>query len=225
MCLERFYAKSSLWLANLPYPRLWFFQKKLEKEWKQSWNYQAPLPDGDAMEFFPYTVVVEGIDLKIHWHAKSYVYPRKRMMMDPINIIAYGATAEEFLNILMRSKRKWKVLVGSVHFLHTHSGWKPSIAGQVRLEKPGERYHIRLFSGVSVKGVPLAFCAAHHDPPYDKNGRHITTASWTEVRDLIARDLAAYSQRLNEECVTIPDFRGAEGDGKIRVFIIKEGVV
>lgn len=215
------HAKLSLILAFLPYPRLWFFQKKLEKDWKESWGYKAPLPHGDTIEFFPYSVAVEGIDIKIN-KTRSYIELRKRTVLDPINIIAYNLTPIEFLKILIRSKVKWQTVLGSVHFLHTPFGWSPSVAAQVPLDQPGERYHVRLFSGVSARAMPVTFGAAHHDFR-DERGRHITPPSWNEVRDLIGESVVAdYPfQYLISKPATQPNFRDAEGDGKIRVIIMQ----
>lgn len=215
------HARLSLWIAFLPYLRLLLFQKKLQSDYEKSWRYRAPLPGGDTIEFFPYTVVTEGIDIKIRLNKPGgYVALRKRAIMDPINIIAYGITPKEFIALLHKADARWKALIGSVHFLHTPFGWRPSIAARIDLRHPGERYHIRLYRGISPQMMPVTFGAAHHDYR-DKRGRHITPLSWSEVRDLIGEDLAEYRQYLSGP-IYMPNFRGAEGDGNIRIIIVKQ---
>lgn len=217
------HAKSSLILAFLPYPRLWFFKKKLKKDHKKYWEYRMALPGGDTIGFFPYTVVPEGIDIKIQRRKLGgYVALRKRTLMDPINIIAYGTTPQDFITLLHNADARWEALIGSVHFLHTPFGWKPSIAAKIDLNKNmGERYHIRLYMGESTQVIPVTFVAAHHDPPRDKRGRHPTTHSWNKVRELIGQGLQEYQQYLTDRA-TMQNFRGAEGDGKIRIIIMEQ---
>lgn len=216
MAIKAFAAIYSGLVFYLVKNRLNLAQEDLSKEYESIWTYRFPLLGGDAIRFFPYTILPgemdvqyeEGQDIK-HWKP-----PR---VMDPINIIAYGMSRNEFIKLLKKGNAEWKQILGTCQFLQVGNKWHSSIAVKIDIDKKrGERYHIRLFEVKTRKNNTVTICAAHRDEPKNEKGKHPAPRSFNEPRDVVMRDLAGLNLKTYLiGPITERDFRGVESDGKI----------
>ena len=217
------HSKWSLFSALWPY-RLQFFENMLMRNFLKLWQYHLELPRKDYVIFFPYIVNVSGVLINIK-NKRPYLQWRRQTIKDPINIVVYGASPEEFITILKRTNPKWEQFLGSSYFLYGSSrqGWQASIAIKLDIDKQSrERHHIRLFELKTSRGEKVTLGAAHRDWP-----NHPETAPplpWNETRDLVCSAITDSNLGiicgLSEE-VTTPNFRDAEGDGKILIIKMK----
>lgn len=203
--LYSFHSKWSLIAAM--FPRLWFYEETLWRNFPSLWQYRLELPHKDYVIFFPYIVSVRG------WQRKT--------VKDPINIAAYGVGREEFASLLMRSNPKWHQFLGSSYFLYgpARCGWRANVSVKLDITKEAkERHHIRLFELKTRRGEKVTLGSAHYDRPY--HAEEEPPLSWNETRDLAAHDIHALCG-LSEQ-VTKPNWRDAEGDGKILIINCKK---
>jgi hypothetical protein len=220
--LCRVHSKWSL-LAAL-FPRLWFYEDALWRNFPNLWQHRLELPHGDYVTFFPYIISVGGIQLNLKNKRLSGGW-RKKTVKDPINIAAYGVSPKEFIGLLAQANPQWQPFLGSSYFLYgpVHDGWQASIAVKMGIHKEsGERHHIRLFGLKTARGEKLTLGAAHHDWPYHTEEE--PPFAWNETRDIVASSLA--SAGLSTICglseqVTDINWRGARGDGKILIINCK----
>jgi len=151
---------------------------------------------------------------------------RRQTIKDPINIVAYGASPEEFVAILQRTNPKWERFLGSSCFLYgsVGLGWQASVAIKLDIDKRScERHHIRFFGLKTAHGENITLGAAHHDwPNHTEAGAPL---SWNETRALVAHDLdnsdVVTLCGLSEEIADLINWREAEGDGKILIINCK----
>ena len=189
------------------------------------WQYHLALPCKDYVILFPYIVSVLGLLVNLK-NKRLSIWWRKRTIKDPINIVIYGASPEEFITILKRTNPRWKQFLGSSYFLYgsARQGWQASIA--IKLDIDGqshERHHIRLFELKTSRGEKITLGAAHRDLP--NHTEAAAPVSWNETRDLVASDLAT-SKNISAICglseeITQKDWRGTEGDGKMLIIKMK----
>lgn len=208
--MKKLYSLHSKWSLLAALPRLWFLESELRKNFPALWDHKLELPRKDYITFFPYIISVKG---------------RKKIVKDPINIVAYGVGANGFIHLLQRTNSKWRQFLGSSYFLYNSSdySWHSSITIKLDIDEPSrERHHIRLFEIKTARGKRVTLGAAHHDWPHHTEKE--PPFSWNEIRDLVASDISTSGPfalcGLSEQ-VTEKNWRGSHGDGKILIIKMK----